>query len=642
MITWSLSAEFFALIVNLILILSFYDRRHECGLRGRLCLGALWLTVCAILLDMVCVFTLVHIQAPLWLNLLLNSIYLMMITTVSTILAHYIICLLMESVYDPRCVRPYRYLLSLPLAAYLLLLIANAFNGLIFYLNEDGLYQRGPWINSGYLVTVLDLVILGICAWKYKRYISPPIRRVMKIIPLIALLLISFQILYPNVLFNGSIAASINLILFLNLQSRRVETDDLTYLGNRKSFCYNLTLIAQNKKSCQLIAISLKNFSAVNRRFGSRNADTFLYQVAQWLDNAFPAGRAFRTANLKFVLILPYLNEEAANADLERLTGRFCREWTLGEERTVFHAQFSQLICHDQTWTPEEMIDFLEAGVDMAHASMPVVQVDSETRAKLKAKKSLLQLIRESIQEHRFQTWYQPLYRCSTQGFDSAEALLRLQDRNGTPVSPTQFIPVAEQNGLIDDLSWIVLEDTCRLLGSPEGQRLRTVSINLSMQQFTSDDLIQRITNCLIRYHVPAERLRIEITERMLAQDPSRMRHIMIRLSSLGIRFYLDDFGTGYSNLSSILSLPISCVKLDRSVLSGFPDDQRCRTMVKTLINLFHDMGCQVVAEGVETQAQAETLILMGVDRIQGFYYAVPMPQDPLCAFLGSAQPSAL
>ena len=201
-------------------------------------------------------------------------------------------------------------------------------------------------------------------------------------------------------------------------------------------------------------------------------------------------------------------------------------------------------------------------------------------------------------------------------------------------ISPAEFIPLAEETGLIGELSWIVLEGTCRLLGSGRAPDLRSVSINLSMQQFAEQELISRIVDSLDRNGVPHDRLKVEITERVLLQDMDRMRTAMAEMASRDIHFYLDDFGTGYSNLSCVLDLPFECVKLDQSLVAEFPDDQRADLLVRTLVCLFHNMGLQVMAEGVEAVPQAETLARYGADWIQGYYYARPMPESELIPFL--------
>ncbi len=179
-----------------------------------------------------------------------------------------------------------------------------------------------------------------------------------------------------------------------------------------------------------------------------------------------------------------------------------------------------------------------------------------------------------SIRQRRFKVWYQPVFNLKTNRFSSAEALLRLRDYDGEPVSPSEFIPLAEETGLIDDLSWIVLEEVCTLLGQMR-DKIDSISINLSMQQFEDRSLCARIHECLNRCGLNPDQLKIEVTERVLLQDMDYMKRMMEEMTGEGFGFYLDDFGTGYSNLSCALSLPFEYIKLDRSLWYVCPGTAR-------------------------------------------------------------------
>ena len=157
------------------------------------------------------------------------------------------------------------------------------------------------------------------------------------------------------------------------------------------------------------------------------------------------------------------------------------------------------------------------------------------------------------------------MFNLKTSRFSSAEALRRLRDYDGEPVSPSEFIPLAEETGLIDDLSWIVLEEICMLFGQSRG-KIDSVSINLSMRQFEDRSLSGRIHECLKRSGLSPDKLKIEVTERVLLQDMDYMKMIMEEMTGEGFGFYLDDFGTGYSNISCALALPLEYAKLDRSL----------------------------------------------------------------------------
>ena len=182
-----------------------------------------------------------------------------------------------------------------------------------------------------------------------------------------------------------------------------------------------------------------------------------------------------------------------------------------------------------------------------------------------------------------------------------------------------------------------MLEDICRLLSSGKVPSLRTVSLNLSMQQLLDPDLAAHIKRYLDQYGVSPSRLKVEITARFLLHNARYAQRHLAALEAIGIDIYMDDFGTGYSNLSSVLDYPFTFIKLDRSLVLNVPGDQRAELMLRTLMTMFHSLGKRLIAEGVETESKATYLKQCGSDMIQGFYYSKPMPEERLTAFFNGA-----
>ena len=348
--------------------------------------------------------------------------------------------------------------------------------------------------------------------------------------------------------------------------------------------------------------------------------------------------QGFRVGNVEFALLLPYPDDDGA-ARLQILRDRFGRPWSLGKAQAVLSVRLADLLCDRADWTMGQVLEFLEYSLDLARkGGGEPVRFQAQAAQLLQRRKDLVALMRQSLREHRFRVWYQPVWDAANRAFTSAEALLRLSTPAGEPVPPSEFIPLAEESGLIDELSWLVAEEVCRLLSGGGLPGLESVSINLSMQQFLDPDLIPRLRRCLEHYGLSPDRLKIEITERVAVQDVERTASVMAQLSDLGIYFYLDDFGTGWSNLSCALDMPFQCVKLDHSLLTTYPDNPQSRQLVHGLVSLFHELGVQVVTEGVESRAQADALTACGVDWLQGYYLARPMSEEALLPFLQNAQ----
>ena len=636
MVKWSLAAELLATMMIVVLMVYYREKKLVVTRKGKVYRSCLGLSLATFLLNVVCVYTIEHTeQVPRAVNLILNSAYFLATVLTCSVIVLYLCYLILEHVYDKRHLRWASLCISGATLGYLLLVLWNLSSGVLFSFDPAGNYRRGPLNRIGYALMAAELLLLAVCYVQNRASVNRPMVKLMHMLPPLAIFLTAFQLAYPQILLNGMMMAMADLILFISFQSSRIETDGLTGIGNRNSFFAELSLRVAGRQQFQIVLLSLQQFVTINQRFGHQRGDAFLYEVARYLDGLCRQARAFRFGNVEFAVVFPWRGETEATDNLQKLRERFQRNWRLGEVETRLTARFAELICTGQSWSPTQIIEGLEYGLRLAKAGPEdTVRFNERTASLLEKERMLVNIMRRSVLERRFQVWYQPIYDCQSGAFTSAEALLRLQDYEGNMISPAEFIPLAEETGLIGELSWIVLEGTCRLLGSGRAPDLRSVSINLSMQQFAEQELISRIVDSLDRNGVPHDRLKVEITERVLLQDMDRMRTAMAEMASRDIHFYLDDFGTGYSNLSCVLDLPFECVKLDQSLVAEFPDDQRADLLVRTLVSLFHNMGLQVVAEGVEAAPQAEALARYGADRIQGYYYARPMPESELIPFL--------
>lgn len=633
---WFLSAELFSLIIIFILMLNFYDRRWKGFPQRKIYQFCLLISAGSILLNILCVNTINYAwELPLWINLLCNSAYFLLIVTVSTTIAYYMMHLLFEHIYQKRQMQNFTAGLLFLYLFYFTLLLYNLRSGVIFYFDENRSYRRGPLINLGYGIMAVQLLMLIYLTLRNAKSVSLSMRRVMKILPPIILLLTAYQLFYPDVLFNGGIIVAANIILLVNFQSRRIEQDSLTPCGNRKSFLQELSLRLGGHQHFQVVIIAFQKFGSVNQRYSQKKGDDLLYEIGLWLERLHPSGSSFRVGNVEFALLVPYTGMASSRKILDTVYQRFSRPWELENTSVILDASLADLICTDQDWNVTDIVEFLNFSLSLAKERPDrLVRFDESVYLKMEQRNQIIKRMQQSVRENLFQIWYQPVFSCTTGKFSMAEALIRMMDARGNPVLPSVFIPLAEQHGLINEISSLVLENAVRLLAEAEPEQLESISVNLSMQQFMSEGFIGSLQDLAAKYQLDPGRLRLEVTERVLAEDIPRMQQIMNELNQMGFRFALDDFGTGYSNLSAVLDCPFSSIKLDRSLIQGYTDNNRFACIVNAMLELFHHMGYQVVAEGVETESQAAALINCGADWIQGFYYARPMPEKEFLQFI--------
>ena len=618
----------------------FYEGHRHLDTTKKIFLGCLLSAAISISLNIICESVNPnHTVLPHWLSVTLNTGYFLFIGFTCSLFALFLFWLTLEHVYDKHCLHRAIVMLSIVLGLYFILLIVNLFTGVLFYFDDTDTYCRGPLNRCVFLMPLIQLIFLFVCYVRNRSSVGRSMKYVMVVMPPIVVLLIFASFVFPNLLLNGVLSSFVCLILYLSFRSNTGSRDPITSLRNRGSFMAELELRLKSCQPIQVISVALRSYSDINLNHGQRTGDALLYEVASYLERLFPHGNAFRTSNTTFTLILPLGTSEENFTRISTIEQRFQSSWNLGELQLSLPFCMADLCYTGETQvTAEEFMEQLSYTVTQAKKTGGLVRFSETTRLEMLEKKALQDLIQRSIREHRFRVWYQPIYCCINDNFCSAEALLRLNDEYGNPISPERFVPAAEESGLICDLTWVVLEQVCQLLSSNDVPDSFTISINLSMQQLSDPELPQKFKVYLERYQLSPSRLKVEITERLLLEDAQFARQQLMTLSSYGIQIFMDDFGTGYSNLASVLSYPFTSVKLDRSLIRNIPNDRPAELMVRTMMVLFHDLEKTVVAEGVELPETAQHLISCGADMIQGFHYARPMPREALIQFFREKQ----
>lgn len=641
---YSIKVELIALLIIAILALFHHDKNAGCGLRYQLfsiCLAASEVTI---LVDTASTLALTyHASIPLSLNIALATLYFIVLYFTFSIMAVYSFYIMFEHASNKHCLHIALCFISLLGGILLMISIANLRTGWLFTL-RDGLYIRGPLNWIGYLILTIELCMLIMCYVRNRKTVSRSTRRVIFIFPPLVALMTLFQQTSPGILMNGMLAALANTILFICFQNSRISQDPLTGLQNRSSFFQELSMLLKQHSRFHIILIYLDHFDTVNQKYNVARGDTLLYSVARYLEHFSAQYRAFRFGNTQFILMGAYDSETEAGKQAVLVQQRFQKAWKTGDVDCLLDACFADIICDDGERNEAQIIDQLEYALKCAkdNGKGRLVHFNEYLNEELKRKKYVLEQVKRALSKDSFQVYYQPIYQCGKYRFCSAESLLRLRDEEGNSVSPAEFIPLAEENGLIDSISWIVIKKVCLFLGENPALALDSVSINLSMQQLADPCLAERILSCLEEYHVPPEKIKIEITERVIAEEPELVCSAMTHLIDKSIHFYLDDFGVGYSNLAGVLSLPFETIKLDASLISGIDTSEMTADTIRLLVQMLHRSGHIVVAEGIETEAQVKKARELEIDRIQGYYYAKPMPEQELIAFLGANLPETV
>lgn len=633
---WSLITEIISLLLLVVMILNLNFKDRALTPSVRWFRTGLFLVLFSIIWNILCVLLLRQGgRVPYQLNLFMNTIYFILIVMSCSVIAMFVFEKMLEHVYDNYCIRRAKRVLGSLTLAYGAAALFNLKGGFLFWFDKSGGYHRGPFNALGYGVMAIELGLLYFCYFKHRISISKEMKRAMMVFPPVVMMLVILQVTNQGFLLNGIIAAFVELILFLGFHSQKKGYDSVTGLSNRDSFYSELKLRTAGKQKFQVILVTLTDFGMINSRYGYQIGNEFLYSVASWMEEQVKDATVFRYVGVTYAVMLPYTVGEQALAYEGVIQERFKKDWTLGQHSEKLLAVFGDFLCIDEELDANHVMEALDYMLSMMKRSgRQWVRFDDTLSAQLVRRRKVAQLLKNAVDKHMFEVWYQPVYCRKKQCFCSAEALVRMKDEEGGYISPAEFIPIAEELGIVDNIFWLVLEHVCEFLNSGDFPALDSISVNLSMNQLEDPELAERVAGLVKEYHLPQKRIKFEITESQISENQMIVGETVRRMIQCGFQFYLDDFGTGYSNFSSVSKYNFECIKLDKSLVNEVLTDEKSRILIRNLIHMFHDLGVGIIAEGTETKEQVECLVELGVEKIQGYYYARPMSGELLAEFL--------
>ena len=428
--------------------------------------------------------------------------------------------------------------------------------------------------------------------------------------------------------------------------------DELTNLPNRALFLEHLARAVKRnnkrgKKHFAVLFLDFDHFKVINDSLGHMEGDKLLKQIARRLENALRTGDVVaRLGGDEFAVLLDDLSApEDALHIVERIYEKLKTPFDLSGREIFITASIGITLSNESYKKPLEMLR--DADIAMYRAKEggkaryrtfdPVMHEQADRRLQMEIE------LRNAIDNKEFRLHYQPIINLQTGKIVCFEALVRWSQPERGIVSPAEFIPLAEETGLILPLGDWILRESCRQLREwrqsiPAAADRLSISVNLSPKQFAQPDLVERVTAVLSENGIAPDCLKLEITESHLMETSEAVTVMINRLRSLGIELSLDDFGTGYSSLSYLHRLPVNYLKVDRSFVSRMTESEENHEIVRTIIKLAQNLKMKVVAEGIETEEQLAQLKKLGCDHGQGYLFSKPLPAETASVLIGNAE----
>ncbi len=419
--------------------------------------------------------------------------------------------------------------------------------------------------------------------------------------------------------------------------------DPLTGLPNRVLFMDRLGhALSRPSAEVAVVLLDIDNFKLVNDSLGHGAGDELLMKIAPRLKDALrPGDTIARLGGDEFVVLLEQIPDERAAARIaERMVETFDVPFQLSAGEHFAKASLGIALAGDADRLPANLVRDADAAMYQAksrgRARFEVF--DGAMRIRTVARLSLENDLRRALERGELRIAYQPIVSLHDRSIVAVEALLRWQHPERGLVRPDEFIPVAEESGLIDSIGRWVLEAACMQAAEwhaayPDARPVG-ISVNLSMRQLTHRDLEATVAGALSLTGVEPSSVCLEITESVLLEEPDNVSETLRRVAQLGVRFVLDDFGTGYSSLAYLTQLPIDGLKVDRSFVQALGSDRRSTAITTAIVRMAQALSIDVIAEGVETEDQLTALRELQCQFAQGYLLGYPVPAHEISELL--------
>jgi diguanylate cyclase (GGDEF)-like protein/PAS domain S-box-containing protein len=443
-------------------------------------------------------------------------------------------------------------------------------------------------------------------------------------------------------------------------QAQRIDKlaylDTLTGLPNRERFRHlverAISRAARNSHSLALLFVDLDRFKSVNDQFGHRAGDELLQLVARRLEESVRAGDALmrsdradpdpsvsRLGSDEFTLLLSQVADPLdPGLVAERLLATLAEPFRVGEQEIFTSASIGIAVYPHDGRDAEQLLARADQAMYAAkHGGRKRAQFFTESlNAAGTARNRIEQALHRAEARGELSLHYQPMRAAMSGRLSGAEALLRFQHPELGSVSPADFIPIAEDSGLIVPIGAYVLRSVCKQLRDwrTRGLELSRAAVNVSGRQLVESDFADIVTGVLRETRTSPAELELEITESVVMRDDAVTARNLERLHALGIGLTLDDFGTGYSSLSYLRRLPFERLKIDRSFVCELETNASDRALTGAIAALAKSLGIETIAEGVETESQAQLLRACGCDHLQGYLLSRPLPAREFERFL--------
>ncbi len=531
-------------------------------------------------------------------------------------------------------------LLWLPLSVVTVLMVINLRMPLIFYLDEAEHYSRGPWFPILYVLAAIYVAFGLVKVLKSWRYFD--IGRWVALFSGIGFMMVAsvVQFLLPELLVEMLAGALALLFILMMVQRPEELIDNETGLFTFTAFM-NLMYHAENRsRNKKLILISVTNYKRIHMKLSFEQEKVLGFGLSDMLfeytKNFHERAEIYHLHNGRFVVVLKEDEPSIVVVSIAKQIHEMMKKpFSVGTTEVELLPSVCMLKFPKDVGDADSLMHFIEDIGKNIRTDEVFFARDVFRKERYDILLEIDEILERAIRERKFKVYYQPIYSVDEQAFRTAEALIRLYDDKYGFIPPDLFIPAAEKSGAILQIGQIVLDQVCEFIASEEYRELglHYIEVNMSVVQCMEENLVDEVMDTFDRHHVSAGDVNLEITETAVSDEQQVMDRNINNLFNEGVCFSLDDFGTGYSNIHRIASLPLSIIKLDKTLVDE-SGRQSMQIVIENTVKMIKALGMKIVVEGVETEQQLTQFISLRCDYIQGYYFSKPLPRDEFVEFL--------
>jgi EAL domain-containing protein (putative c-di-GMP-specific phosphodiesterase class I)/GGDEF domain-containing protein len=580
----------------------------------------------ATIFDVLTIFTISYYElCPVWLNYLLNILALL---TYNSLPAFYITSIMYGSLSEEQDFTiGQKLLIAIPVCAAGFLIITTPLTKAIIYFTQDGQYKIGSTFDIltaiGFIYLIM-VVVYGISKRKTLRTEQTITIILYTICTIAALVITNIWTKQLVSLFSASLTV---LITYLSLDNPSEYKDPIMDIYNKKAFMFTTSEYFNSRKKFTVLGIHIEGITFLNETLGYNNFNRVLVTIARKICGICGKNNVYRLSGSKLAIIIHKddKNKDDKYLELQLLFSQSLKVTGIEVSPKVKMATFECPEAADNFVKLNDMIfDTLNSNET---ETGKIIDGNKQMLEKSRREYQLVHILKQSLSSNQFEVFYQPIYSVKKKKFTTAEALIRLTNEELGFVSPDEFIPIAERNGLILLIGEFVFRSVCKFILNNKlwEKGIEYIHVNLSAIQCMQEKLHEQLLSIMDYYGLDYKYIELEVTETAAIASSDTLLKNMKQLMEKNMNFALDDYGMGYSNTSSILQYPFHTIKLDKSIVWSAVKNEKARKLLQHTIAMFRDMGIELVAEGVETSEMAVMLMKMKCDYLQGFLYSKPV-----------------